>query len=194
MTASHTTGVAQRHFPSTEGVSHRCHKSFLESVRAPKGTTSYFSRKLYENDVQICNRRPRDRAVLHFRLCTRRDRRRRQLPRTAVREVGFRLQQGHRRQDQLPVGRLGCRPQADRSQDRRLRRFGRSPEGRRTASQGPDAVPHRHRRRDPRGQHHRHQAGRAEAQRPGAGRHLPGQDHQVERPRHQGTERFAGPA
>ena len=60
--------------------------------------------------------------------------------------------------------------------------------------QGPDAVPHRHRRRGPRGQHPGHQARRAQAQRPGAGRHLPGQDHQVERPGDQGAERLAGAA
>jgi phosphate transport system substrate-binding protein len=56
-------------------------------------------------------------------------------------------------QDQLPVRRLGRRHQADRRQDRRLRRFGHAPDRRRTQGQGPDAVPDRHRRRDSRGQH-----------------------------------------
>ena len=39
-----------------------------------------------------------------------------------LRQVGRRLQQGHRRAHQLPVGRLGRRHQADQGEDRRLRR------------------------------------------------------------------------
>ena len=49
----------------------------------------------------------------------------------------------------------GIKP--DRRQDRGLRRLRRAAEGRRAGQEGPGAVPHRDRRRDPGGQHQGHQ-------------------------------------
>ena len=95
--------------------------------------------------------------------------------------MGRRLQQGDRRQDQLPVGRLGRRHEADPRQDRRFRRLGCAAEGRGTGQGRPAAVSDRDRRRRSGGQHQGHRPGPDEAERPGARRHLPRQDHQVER-------------
>ncbi len=60
--------------------------------------------------------------------------------------------------------------------------------GRRTGQEEPAAIPHRHRWRGAGDQHQGHRRWPAEAVRPGAGRHFPGQDHQVERPRREGAE------
>ncbi len=89
---------------------------------------------------------------------------------------------------QLPVGRLRRRHPADPRQDGRLRCLRHAARRRRARQGRPGPVPDRDRRRRPGRQHQGHRARTDQADGPGARRHLPRQDHEVERCRADGPQ------
>ena len=112
----------------------------------------------------------------------------RDVPGAALRQVGRCLQQGDRRSRQLPVGRFGRGPAPDPRQDGRLRRVRHAADRRGTGQGRPDPVPDGDRRRGSGDQRRRHPDAPAAPDGAGPGRHLPRQDHQVERSGDRGAE------
>ena len=98
-----------------------------------------------------------------------------------LRQVGRGLQAEDRHRHELPVDRLRRRHRADQGEDRRLRRVRHAAQARRAAGRRPDAVSRDHRRRRAGREHRRRRARRDQVHRPGARRHLPRQDQEVER-------------
>ena len=110
-------------------------------------------------------------------------RRRRDVSVSDLFEVVLRVQQdAPEHPDQLPVDWIGRRHPAGHERDRLLRRDRRSDDRRSTegGARTDSALPDRARRRCPRLQYSWRER-RAEVHRSGAGRHLPRQDHEVER-------------
>ena len=96
-------------------------------------------------------------------------------------EMGRCLQERHRQRSELPVDRLRRRHQADRGQDRDLRRHRHAAQGRAAREGRPDSVADGDGRDRSRGQSRGREARRAGVRRRDAGQHLSRQDHQMGR-------------